>query len=81
MKPLTAVTLNGWLMNSGYLEEIEEANKTRKIPTAKGLAEGIFAEERISQKGAQYTAVLYSRQAQIFILRHVNEITQFSAEQ
>ncbi len=78
MKKLKYSSITGFLIKNGFLEEIEvEGNKRIKTPTEQGKTIGIFTEERIGQYGG-YIAILYSREAQQFILDHMEAITEIN---
>jgi len=58
-----------WLLEAGYLHIPPGAKG--KLPTDAGQGLGIFTQERQSQNGP-YTAVLYSREAQKFLLDNMD---------
>ena len=73
MKKLNARIFGAWLLEKGFLqEEIRGGNKHR-VPTTAGLQLGITSEFRQTERGA-YTALLYNREAQQFMLDHLDEI-------
>ena len=61
-----------WLEEKGYLQNI--AGSKRKTLNDKSAMIGITREERISQQGKPYTANVYSKEAQQFIIDHLDEI-------
>lgn len=69
MKPLSAGRLIKWLRNEGLLQEIqkEDGHKTN-IPTEKGNSIGITIEIQKNPDGMEYQRVVYSVDAQKFIL-------------
>ncbi|MCL2814177.1 MAG: hypothetical protein FWD23_06225 [Oscillospiraceae bacterium] len=70
-----------WLVEKGFLKEIAAEKGTRKTLTDKSPIIGITQEDRISpQYGTQYTMNLYSREAQQFIVDHLDEIMPKSNE-
>ena len=71
-RKLSAVKVTEWLTEKGFLQNIAESK--RKTLTDKSSLLGITQEERISQYGKSYTANLYSREAQQFIIDHIGEI-------
>ncbi len=74
MKRLTHRQLTGWLVGIGALREFEgEDGKLRREPTDVGAGLGITVEDRHGQYG-DYRVVLYSREAQAFI---VDNLTAF----
>ena len=67
--------ITAFLMESGFLMEIETpSGRKAKRPTETGHALGIFTEERISPEGHPYTAVLYNRDAQQFLMDNIDAI-------
>ncbi len=70
---ISAHKLSEWLVESGYLSQQDGGYK---IPTDKGLALGIAAENRTSKNG-DYILNLYNSDAQRFILSHISEIAAF----
>ena len=71
-RKLSAVKVTEWLTEKGFLQNI--ADSKRKTLTDKSSLLGITQEERISQYGKSYTANLYSKEAQQFIINHIDEI-------
>jgi len=72
-KPSTTVITN-WLLNKGLmLKEIGPDGKSRRIPTEAGHSIGIFTETRQTEYG-EYLAVLYTPQAQRFLLDNWSSI-------
>ncbi len=79
-KKISAAAINKWLLATGALEEAATQNgSTRKLPTELGRSLGIFVEERTGQYG-QYTAVLFSPQAQQYIFDNLDAIINAKAE-
>ena len=74
--PATAFT--EWLVEQGYLVEMTSARNTHpKMPTFTGKNLGITTEQRRSMKDQRlYTAVLYSANAQRFIVEHFEDIVK-----
>ena len=78
MKKFRYTSITSFLMQSGILEEISMADgKKVKRPTDAGQAFGIFTEARNGQAGP-YTVVLYSRNAQQFILDNLDGIIEIN---
>lgn len=76
MKAFSVQTLNQWLMQEGLLAEIENGDgKKQKMPTQMGRLMGICAEHRTGQRG-EYTAILFNRAAQQFIMERMERIVQ-----
>ncbi len=74
-KKLQAVQITSWLMSNGYLDEREDDDWRKfKIVTPKSSEIGISAEQRQSSCGRVYQVNLYNRDAQCFILNHMDEI-------
>ena len=72
-----------FLVEKGFLREtISQNNKrTNKTLTEKSSLIGIRQEERTSQyNGTPYTAILYSKEAQQFIIDHLGEILAKSSD-
>lgn len=78
MNPLSVIQLTRFLRNEGYLEDIfnSQLEKNVTLPTDKGQAGGITAEERISQKGAKYAVMVYDTQAQTLLLQLIEKTNQ-----
>jgi hypothetical protein len=73
-KKLTHTTLTKWLVEKGFLRVVQDGdNKTHKELTEKSAGIGLSSEVRNGQSGA-YTAILYSMQAQQFLLDHLLSI-------
>ena len=68
-----------WLEEQGILvnTEISDGRKSR-VPTEEGAKLGISTAQRTSQSGEEYTAVIYSKQAQEYIYSHIDEIAEFN---
>lgn len=60
-------SVSKWLEEQGVLEntELPSGRKTR-LPTEQGVKLGIETRQRTSQRGEEYTAVVYSKQARQF---------------
>lgn len=70
MQQLKTTSFTQFLTENGYLQR--EYNRT--IPTSKGTSIGIISENRFSQTGAPYIAVLYNSNAQKFIIDNIDNI-------
>ena len=78
MKKLKYTSISQFLEQSGMLEVVEQANgRKAKRPTDAGRSIGIYTEERTGQNGP-YTAVLYNRGAQQFILDNIDAIIEIN---
>ncbi|MDE5985880.1 MAG: hypothetical protein K2H16_01165 [Prevotella sp.] len=75
MKPLSAVQVIKWLRNEGLMQEIlkEDGHKTN-IPTEKGNRLGITTEVQMNLEGREYQRVVYSVDAQRFMLNNIEPI-------
>ncbi|MEI3034000.1 MAG: hypothetical protein V8T26_04235 [[Eubacterium] siraeum] len=68
-----------WLEEQGVLENTElPGGRKRRLPTEQGVKLGIDTRQRTSQRGDEYTAVVYSKQAQDYIYSHIDEIAVFN---
>ena len=75
--PTTAVT--AWLVEKGFLKELETApGKRRKTVTPLAATIGILEEERQGQYGI-YNSILYTADAQNFILDNMQDILDLRA--
>lgn len=77
MQAVSNTSMVKWLLQEGLLKESEPDMKGRinKIATEKGKEIGIFNEER-ENNGGHYLATLYNRDAQRYLLDHIEEISQ-----
>lgn len=74
MKKLTYKNITDWLVDAGILcVETHQDGKTSKSPTDSGRKIGITTEERTGA-GGKYTAVLYNRSAQQFIIDNIDSV-------
>ena len=74
MKKLAATHITEWLVSIDMLKvEINAEGRNVKRPTAHGMELGISTEERNGVIG-NYTAVVYNRQAQQFIVDNIDAI-------
>ena len=75
MKPLTASQILIWLRNKGYLQEvIKENGRKTNLPTDNGKALGITTEVHRNTDGNEYQKVIYSIEAQRFMLNNIESI-------
>lgn len=71
MKHLKITSITEWLIDTDLLCNVTlSGGKRSKRPTEKGLQLGITEEKRIGMYG-EYTAVLYNRNAQQFIMENI----------
>lgn len=75
MKPLSASQVIKWLRNEGLLQEVskEDGHKTN-LPTEKGNRLGIATEVRKNPEGLEFQSVVYSIDAQRFILNNIESL-------
>ena len=79
MQRLKITSITAFLMQSGLLvEEVSSSGRKSKRPTDTGRNLGIATEQRTGQNG-DYTAVLYNREAQQFILDNLDAIIDINA--
>lgn len=78
MEKLSLVTVNRWLMKQGYLSETKVPtviNKNVKTVTPRSAQIGIIEQTVVDPKTGEARAqLLFSRQAQEFILEHISAI-------
>lgn len=73
-RKLSHTAITSWLMEIGALEEKSAANgMSAKSPTRKGIEFGISTETRMGMNG-EYIVIVYSREAQQFILDNIEAI-------
>ena len=75
---LKCTDLNKWLVSNGMLVEIMDSNKKRKIPSEAGKTIGITTQARSSYTGGVYTAILYNKTAQKFIIDNFEDFLTFN---
>ena len=74
MKKPSAVKLNNWLEQQGFLvKESTPDGKNRRVPTAAGRSLGITTQLRQSRDG-EYLAIYYDTNAQRFLLDNLFDI-------
>ena len=73
-KKLKATEITEWLCSIGVLK-IEEVNgRNCKFPTYEGTKLGMKVERRVNADGERYFITLYDRNAQRFVIEHLDEI-------
>ena len=73
-KRLKATTITNWLIEKGFLEKrVDEAGKSKRLPTAAGEQLGLSVRE-MQGKAGPFQAVSYGANAQRFILDHLMDI-------
>lgn len=79
-KKITYKAITSWLIEIGALEIIEDFNgKQTKNLTAQGFELGITKEKRTGLYG-EYVVILYSREAQQFIVDNIEAIVEYKRE-
>lgn len=75
MKPLSAGQTIKWLRNEGLLQEVSKADGHKtNLPTEKGNSIGITTEVQRNSEGIEYQRVVYSIDAQRFMLNNIEAI-------
>ncbi len=70
--------ITSWLLDVGLLNQIESADgKKKKLPTQEGNIVGIYSETRKGRAG-DYDVILYSKEAQQFIIDNIEAIVSFN---
>ena len=78
-KKITYRQITDWLVEVGMLKLVENVAGTQRRPTESGKKMGISVESRIGQSGP-YQVVLYSAEAQRFIVDNVDAIMAFALD-
>ena len=78
-KKITYRQITDWLVEVGMLKLVENVAGTQRRPTESGKKMGISVESRIGQSGP-YQVVLYSAEAQRFIMDNVDAIMAFALD-
>ena len=78
-KKITYRQITDWLVEVGMLKLVENVAGTQRRPTESGKKMGISVENRIGQSGP-YQVVLYSAEAQRFIVDNVDGIIAFALD-
>ena len=81
MKPLSATLVIKWLRKEGILQEVlkGDGHKTN-LPTEKGKSLGIVIEFHKNAEGLGHQRVVYSINAQRFILNNIESVAAFHPE-
>lgn len=75
MKPLSAGQTIKWLRNEGLLQEVSKADgRKTNLPSEKGNSIGITTEVQRNPEGIEYQRVVYSVDAQRFMLNNIEAI-------
>lgn len=74
---LSAVNVNKWLEANGYITKsvVNDEGKENWIPTDKGTALGLVAEQR-GEPGREYIRIEYNKEAQEFLANNLRRITE-----
>ena len=76
MKKMTTTVITGWLLDKGFLELHEYPDgKKNRVPTKQGEYIGLSTEIRTGQYG-EYHAVLYSEDAQRFVVDNLDSMLE-----
>ena len=78
-KKISYRQITDWLVEVGMLKLVENVAGTQRRPTESGKKMGISVESRIGQSGP-YQVVLYSAEAQRFIVDNVDGIIAFALD-
>ena len=78
MQTLGYAMMTNWLVQKGLLTESEPDTKGRtyKIALLKGKEFGIYSEDRESEGRGHYHITLYNRDAQKYLIDHLEEISR-----
>lgn len=72
--------ITGWLTQIGMMElSTSSTGRQTKVPISNGIGLGISTETRTGKNG-DYTAVLYNKQAQQFIIDNLDAILEFEPD-
>ena len=74
MKKLKVTAVTNWLAAHGFLRVETSNGKNRKRPTQQGFNVGILEREKLNEQGIKYCTVLYSPQAQQFVMDNLTAI-------
>jgi len=75
MKKLKAVQVTSWLVNNGFLREIQQEDGRKfKVPTELASSIGISSVKKESQFGRIYDVCIYNKAAQQYIIEHLDDI-------
>lgn len=75
MKKLKAVQVTSWLVNNGFLREIQQEDGRKfKVPTELASSIGISSVKKESQFGRIYDVCIYNKTAQQYIIEHLDDI-------
>ncbi len=78
VKKVKGSEITSWLMNKGYLEEFEhEDGKIFKVLTDKSSMIGMQKKVKTNSYGRTYDVNLYSEAAQKFIIKNLDEISDY----
>ena len=78
-KKITYRQITDWLVEVGMLKLVENVAGTQRRPTESGKKMGISVESRIGHSGP-YQVVLYSAEAQRFVVDNVEAIMTFASD-
>lgn len=78
MRGMTGARIAAWLADAGLLELVPQPDgKEAKRPTPQGTALGILSVQRTSLQGEPYQVLVYTPQAQHFVVDNLEAVTAF----
>ncbi|MBQ8979577.1 MAG: hypothetical protein IJ080_07465, partial [Oscillospiraceae bacterium] len=73
--------ITGWFVSKGLLTNSHDSEgRSCKAVTDRSAEAGIVAEHRVGSKGREYDRILYTYEAQKYIIDHLDEIVRFGKE-
>lgn len=76
VSPLPRTAVTNWLLDKGFLEQaVQSDGKKRRVPTEQGTYIGLCSQLR-QGPGGEYPVILYTADAQRFILDNLDDILQ-----
>lgn len=73
MKKISGAKLVRWMTEEGYIKEVFEDGRRKKIVTEKGRDLGIEVGMRLSEKGTEYEDLYYAEEAQRMLVDMLKE--------
>jgi len=71
MKKISGAELARWMTEEGYIAEVFEDGRRKKVVTQKGAEAGIVIGLRMSEKGTEYEDFYYEERAQRMLVKHL----------
>lgn len=79
-RKMSVKTVNDWLEFSGFLEStVNEEGRRKRYPTQTGTELGLIVEKRQGFNGKYYDVVLFSKEAQQFIIDSLDGLIDYVA--